>query len=180
MDVETAADLLRPLVTSVGGGTWADIGAGRGVFTRALAELLGSGAVVYAVDRDRSAVRRLESLPSSGGAARIIAMEGDLTETLSLPPLDGVLLANTLHYVPPAEQGSTLARLTNLLRPGGRLIVAEYDGRRANPWVPHPIPVARLRELADRAGLEEPVVAATRPSAYGGLLYVAGLRMSRA
>ena len=40
------------------GGTWADLGAGTGNFTRVLGELLGPRGTIYAVDRDRKAIER--------------------------------------------------------------------------------------------------------------------------
>ena len=175
MDVAAAVELLRPLITGEG-GAWADIGAGSGIFTRALARLLGSSGVVYAVDRDRAAVGRLESLPVDPAAARVVAKQGDLTGDLSLPKLDGVVLANTLHYVPHTEQAGALIRIAALLPPAGRLILAEYDGRPANRWVPYPVPMTRLVELAISAGLSRPEVTATQPSSFGGVLYLAGMR----
>ncbi len=39
------------------GGTWADIGAGEGAFTLALADVLGPGSRIIAVDRDAGALR---------------------------------------------------------------------------------------------------------------------------
>ena len=39
------------------GGTWADIGAGQGAFTLALADLLGPGGRIVAVDRDARVLR---------------------------------------------------------------------------------------------------------------------------
>ena len=47
--------LLRAAVEP--GGTWADIGAGQGAFTLALADLLGPGGRIVAVDRDARALR---------------------------------------------------------------------------------------------------------------------------
>ena len=176
VDDVTTLRLLRPLVPQPG-EIWADIGAGSGVFTRALARLLGSEGVVYAVDRDREAVRRLGSLRVDGAAARIVALEGDMTGELKLPALDGALLANTLHYVSHAEQPRVLAKVAALLRPAGRLVLAEYDGRAANRWVPYPVPVLRLAELAVTAGLSPPEVTSTRRSSYGGVLYLAGMRL---
>ena len=41
------------------GGVWADLGSGAGAFTLALAELVGPGAEIYAVDKDRGALRQL-------------------------------------------------------------------------------------------------------------------------
>jgi hypothetical protein len=52
-------------------------------------------------------------------------------------------------------------------------VIVEYDRRAANRWVPYPIAMTRLPDLAARAGLSAPMVTATRPSAFGGILYVA-------
>ena len=49
MDHADHVRLLRDGVTE--GGTWADLGAGTGAFTLALAELLGPGGEVIAVDQ---------------------------------------------------------------------------------------------------------------------------------
>jgi SAM-dependent methyltransferase len=103
-------------------------------------------------------------------------MVGDITAPLELPGLDGdgldgLLLANSLHYV--ADAGQFLARIASRLRPGGRVVFVEYDQRRATRWVPHPVPPERLAELAAFAGLSEPAITATRESRYGGRLYVA-------
>jgi len=100
----------------------------------------------------------------------------DMTRPFDLPGLegrllDGMLLANALHFVPESKQ--VLARLAPLVRPGGRVVIVEYDRSRASRWVPHPLPPARLPELARSAGLSLPVLTATRPSAFGGTLYAA-------
>jgi ubiquinone/menaquinone biosynthesis C-methylase UbiE len=92
------------------GGVWADLGAGSGVFTRALASLLGPAGTVYAVDRDAAA---LDELTQTGGPAEWrdhSAVVGDFAEPLELPPLDGVLVANALHYVPYGDQPGVLRR----------------------------------------------------------------------
>jgi hypothetical protein len=52
-------------------------------------------------------------------------------------------------------------------------VIVEYDRRTANRWVPYPIPVDRLTELASSAALTDPRVVATRPSEYQGALYAA-------
>ena len=155
--------------------TWADLGAGDGTFTRALRELTGPDSTIFAVDRDASAVGALERW-SGREAPNVVPVRADFTRPLELPGLesqrlDGMLLANALHFVRDADV--VLARLVEMLRPGGRAIVVEYDQRRASPWVPFPISPARLAELAAAAGLSEPVVTATQRSRYGGVLYVA-------
>lgn len=106
----------------------------------------------------------------------MIPVRADFTRPFDLPGLeeprlDGILLANALHFV--ADAGVVLGRLAAWVRPGGRVVLVEYERRPATRWVPYPIPVARLAELATSAGLSTPVITATRPSAFGGVLYVA-------
>jgi ubiquinone/menaquinone biosynthesis C-methylase UbiE len=171
----------REAVALIGGaiprhvGTWADLGAGDGTFTRALAELLGPDSRIYAVDRDARAVAALERWAEADGT-NVIPVAADVTRRFDLPGLgeamlDGMLLANALHFVPDADV--VLARLAARVRPGGRVVIIEYDRRPATRWVPYPIPAARLPALAESAGLSVPTITATRRSAFGGILYVA-------
>lgn len=155
-------------------GDWADIGAGDGVFSRALARRLRPGSRIYAVDRDPSAIASLGRLASAD--AEIIPVPGDFTRPLKLPgtvvsQLNGALFANALHFVP--DPRVTLSHLLTWLRPGGRVVIIEYEGRRPSRWVPYPISAAGLADIVSGLGLSPPAVTATRPSAYGGSLYVA-------
>jgi ubiquinone/menaquinone biosynthesis C-methylase UbiE len=134
------------------GETWADLGAGTGNFTRALAELIGPGGSVYAVDRDARALDAQRARGDAPGAAQIVLRQGDATQPLALPQLDGALLANLLHFI--RDQEVLLRRVAGYLRPGGRLVVVEYDQALPIPWVPFPVPPARFEELARAAGFE--------------------------
>ena len=163
-------------------GAWADIGAGDGTFTRALVELLEPGSRVYAVDGDAAALREIERWASRVNA-NVIPVVADFTRPFELPGsgeqlLDGMLVANALHFV--RNPGGVLARLVSRVRPGGRVVVLEYDRRRATRWVPYPIDSDRLPEIVAHAGLTAPTFTATRPSLYGGTIYVAAMdRLSR-
>ena len=173
------ADAIELIREAVGGrgGVWADFGAGTGTFTRALSALLGAGSTVFAVDDDARAVRALRELSTSTSrGARVIAVKADFAQPLVLPglvrgqaQLDGILLANALHFVRDPER--VLSRLVEHLRPGGRAIVVEYDRRKASQWVPFPLPASRWPRLAESAGLAGPTITATRPSSYSGILY---------
>ncbi|CAN5744546.1 hypothetical protein BH23DEI1_BH23DEI1_06140 [soil metagenome] len=76
MEHADALDLIRAAIAPRG-GRWADLGAGGGRFTLALAELLGPEGEVHAVDLDPG-VERLARAPSEV-AARIIAHVGDFS-----------------------------------------------------------------------------------------------------
>jgi SAM-dependent methyltransferase len=172
MEIHDAIDLLRDAVGR-DHGVWADLGAGTGTFTRALVETLGAGSTVYAVDDDPSAVRALRDF-SETSAGRVVAVRADFTRPFDLPglgdgPLDGILLANALHFV--RDAGGALAGLVERLRVGGRVVVVEYDRRAPSRWVPYPIPMSQWPALALSAGLTGAAVTGTRPSAYQGILY---------
>jgi ubiquinone/menaquinone biosynthesis C-methylase UbiE len=175
MELPEAVALIRDAVVGRE-GVWVDLGAGHGVFTRALAELLNENSRIYAVDRDARALSELAHRAGARGAD-VKAVEGDLTQDLSLPghtgPLDGMLLANSLHFV--ADQAAVLGRLVRRLRPGGRLVLVEYDRRASSRWVPYPIPLSQLAGLTAAAGLSAPRLTASRPSEYGGVLYSAAM-----
>jgi len=184
MTVQEAIDLIRPAVTS-GKATWADFGAGTGLFTRALAHLLGAGARVIAVDRDPHVFNELNALadhaPASG--AGIVPVRGDFLELASLSALeeirlDGALFANALHYA--ADVVPVLSDVAYRLTNSGRIVVVEYDRNVASPWVPYPIPPDRLRMLAAGAGLDYVQVVGRRESRFGGAMYSAVLARSAA
>lgn len=172
-----STDARALLATAIppGAGVWADIGAGEGTFTRALGELLGPGSRIYAVDRDQNAIRALSGVASSPSST-IIPVAADFTHEFTLPELgnaflDGILFANALHFA--RNAAAVLTRLTSLLKPGGSAVFIEYDERVASQWVPYPIPPSRLPVITRAAGLGAPEIMTTRPSAFGGTLYVA-------
>jgi len=159
------------------GGTWADVGAGEGAFTLALADLLGPGGRVVAIDRDARALRSNEAMVRSRfPAVDYTAVTADLTEPLDLPDLDGLVAANSLHYVPRDRQVPVIARLAGHLRPGGRFVVVEYDSDRGNTWVPHPFSAASWERLAASAGLSDTRRIGRVPSRFLGAIYAAESR----
>jgi ubiquinone/menaquinone biosynthesis C-methylase UbiE len=165
--------LLRGGVPGVG-GVWADLGAGTGNFTWALRDLIGPQGVIYAVDRDGKAIRRQhERLAVGGAGADVRLLQADFTHPLDLPALDGVLMANALHFI--RDQAAALEQVCGYLRPGGRLLLVEYDARGVIPWVPFPVPFERFQSLAAGAGLEGAAQIGTRRSPSSGMAMYAAV-----
>lgn len=145
------------------GGRWADLGAGEGAFTLALADILGPDARIVAVDKDRGALRAL--------VGRAETRVGDFTKPLDLHDLDGVVMANSLHYV--RDKQRVLESVRAMLRPGGRLIIVEYGTNRGNTWVPYPFTYKQWEKLAERAGFKNTRLLSTVPSKWLGTMYSA-------
>lgn len=172
MDHGEMVELIRGGVPGPG-GVWADLGAGTGNFTWALAELLGPGGTVYALDRDaRSIAAQQARLRTGPPGVTIIPRQADVLRPLVLPPLDGVLVANLLHFI--GDQAGLLGRIQSLLTPRGRLLAVEYEQAFPIPWVPHPLPFVRLATLAREAGFLAPTqVGARRSPSSGRIMYAA-------
>ena len=145
------------------GGRWADLGAGEGAFTLALADLLGPDAHIVAIDKDARALRALGD-PFETRVA-------DFTKPLDLHDLDGVVMANSLHFV--RDKQPVLDAVRKMIKPGGRLIVVEYGADRGNPWVPYPFTYPQWEKLAARAGFRNTRLLKTVPSRWLGSMYSA-------
>jgi len=138
--------------------TWADLGAGNGLFSEALHSILPPGSIIHAVDLHKQP--NLERHPS------IIFHEADFAkDKLSIPPLDGILMANSLHYV--KEQPACIKQLKTYLRnDSGVFILIEYDTNSRNQWVPFPISFARAQSIFGDAGFSKIEKIGERQSMY--------------
>lgn len=168
-----ALNLLHPAGIHPG-ETWADLGAGAGTFSKVLAELTGLPGTIHAVDKDKHALGQL-----SRDRPSIITHHQDFTEPLDLKNLDGILMANSLHFVRKQSQLLETLSSSSYLKPNGKFIIIEYNITRANPWVPFPVSFERLKELAAQLSLREPVKVATRPSSYHREMYVAVITLKK-
>lgn len=156
---------------SVNGGTWADFGTGKGAFAFALADLLGSTGKVYAIDQ-QDPILTYPVHANQETFAPIIPMEADFTQPVTLPSLDGIVMANSLHYAPQPEK--ILSLLLSHLKPNGAFLLIEYDTQAGNPWVPYPIDFSTWQQMAPLLGLSLPHKINRRKSIYGnGQIYAA-------
>lgn len=154
------------------GGVWADFGSGTGAFTLALAELIGPAGEIYSVDKDGGSLKAQErAMRQRFPNVSVHYLAADFNRPLELPPLDGALMANALHFE--RHKDSVLKSIHSHLKPGGGLILVEYDVDRGNIAVPHPLSYATWEALARHNGFEETRLLATRPSRFLGQIYSA-------
>jgi ubiquinone/menaquinone biosynthesis C-methylase UbiE len=169
MDHADHVDLIADGVRD-GGKRWLELGCGEGAFTLALADLLGPAGEIVAVDRDTGALRAMgKRVAGRFRVTRLEAIQMDFADGLPVGPFDGVLAANSLHFVP--DRRRVLGAIRSALAPSGRLVVVEYDADQGNPWVPFPFSFETWRREAVTAGYTEPRFLHRVPSRFLGAIY---------
>jgi ubiquinone/menaquinone biosynthesis C-methylase UbiE len=134
---EEAARLVEVLELQ-SGATVADIGAGSGEMTVALARQLGPDSRVYGTDINRDRLREIEEAAAAAGLENIVVLEGAADET-NLPDdcCDAIFVRRVYHHFgdPPAMNAS----IRRALKPGGRFAVLDFAPRgRVTDKVPPP------------------------------------------
>lgn len=148
-------DLIAGGITQLG-GVWADIGSGTGIFTLVLRELVGSRAEIYSVDKNAGSLeKQRRAFAERYPETRVHFIESDFTLPLTLPSLDGIVMANALHFTPFERQEQTLTDICSHLKPNGRFILVEYETNHGRPWIPYPVEYSAFLNLAEAAGLVE-------------------------
>ncbi len=151
---------------------WAEFGSGSGAFTLALAELIDAEGTIYSVDKDLKKLEQQEqTVQGRFPHLEVHYITADFSKPLDLPPLDGILMANALHYIKTKE--SFISKIVNYLRPEGQLLIVEYNIDRGNPWVPYPISFKSWQVLATKIGFTETRLLSTMPSRYHKEVYSA-------
>ena len=136
---------------------WADLGCGSGLFTTALSQLLPQGSTVYGIDTHPTLHR--QDAPTS-----IIPLMADfIKDPLDLPLLDGILMANSLHYV--KDKPALIQKLKLNMHPHSPFLIVEYDtDKPVSTWVPYPISYDALTRLFNGHKIQK---LGERPSVYG-------------
>lgn len=139
---------------------WADLGCGSGTFTSALAQLLPAGSIIHAVDR------HLQELPKMINEVEIGFWQRDFErDDLPFNHLDGILLANALHYCKDAT--AVLKKLIQLQRAGTeQFLIIEYDTSAANRWIPYPLSFEKMKNIFTALGLYNVLKLGEHPSMF--------------
>lgn len=130
-DIASKREEILRIVALQPGQAVADIGAGTGLFTLPFARAVGPTGVVYAVDISPAF---LQHIAAQAGEQKL---DGVVTPVLAgadschLPPgsVDVVFLCATYHHFGKPERN--LASIHRALRPGGRLILIDFDQENA-------------------------------------------------
>lgn len=136
-----------------------DVGCGTGVLTRAVARCAAPGGSVIGVDPSEEALARarrttrLDNCTFQAGSA----------EALDLPDTDYDIVVSSLmiHHLPDQDRARALAEMSRVLRPGGRILIAEFRPP-SNPIVKRLIrPVVSPAMKTNPIHLLEPMLTAT-------------------
>ena len=139
--------------------TWADLGCGDGVFTRALASHLSSGSSIHAIDKKKHRFDNHDKI-------NMVFHQLDFVQDdLPVSQLDGIIMANSLHYV--KDKFNFLNEMARCLKPDGIFVIVEYETDIKNPWVPYPIKFDELSSCFSQIGFQQAKKISTRPSIYG-------------
>lgn len=169
MTIEDAQSLLSAAnFAAPGPQKWADLGCGSGLFGRVLARGLPDGSHILCLDKSRQTWDE----PNVQGVRIDFRQVDFVRESIPGTDLDGILMANSLHYVP--DKTALIQKLRGHLSARGRFLIVEYDTERRNPWVPYPIPFRTLEVLFSALGFARIRKIGERESIYGpGGMYAA-------
>ena len=143
--------VIREIAGVKPGMTCVDFGSGTGIFSLPMAEAVGEKGTVYAVDKSPD---MLASVRNLNPPRQLKMVEADVTAT-GLPDscADVCLCAFILHEV--ADPGHIVAEVQRVLKPGGSVIVIEWN-MTVDKGPPKSIRVSRekVEKLFKQAGLE--------------------------
>ena len=123
----------QSIVRAVGlrpGDAVADIGAGTGLFTQLFAERVGPKGTVYAVDIGPAFLKYIDEQAKKQKHERVIKTVLNTHDSTKLPAgsIDVAFICDTYHHFEHPEK--MLGSIHRALRPGGRLIIIDFDLRK--------------------------------------------------
>lgn len=103
----------------------ADIGAGSGYFTLRLAHHVGAKGRVYAVDVSPDMIRHLNGRVRDMGVLNVSTILAPPDDPLLPQPVDRFLIVDVWHHV--EDQAGYLARMKKGLKPGGQVVMIDFQ-----------------------------------------------------
>ena len=128
-----------------------DVGTGMGHAAMQVAEFLGPDGSVLGIDQSERMLGIAETRRAAAGAGNVAVRQADALAFSGSEPFDVIIARLLLEHVPDREE--FLRHQLELLRPGGALVVVEFDSgaMRAEPKVPLIESVRDLMEAAFRS-----------------------------
>jgi ubiquinone/menaquinone biosynthesis C-methylase UbiE len=102
----------------------ADIGAGSGVFTLALARAVRPGGKVYAVEVDEKLIQHITEVGTEQGVTNIEGVYAEYNDPLLPPGIELAFIHDVLHHI--QDRATYLKNLAGYLKAGGRVAVIDF------------------------------------------------------
>jgi SAM-dependent methyltransferase len=132
---------LREVLTLRPGMSVADVGAGRGELTVALAAEVGPTGQVFSSDIDPKALEQIRARVEAAALRNVTMVRAHASDTgLSTNCCDAVVLRRVYHHL--SDPAATNAGLLRAVRPGGVLAVIDFPPTLSWlwPWPPKGVP----------------------------------------
>lgn len=110
-----------------------DVGCGTGAITKDIARAVGPDGAVVGVDRDRGLLERARA--HCAALSNLRFEEADATQLAYEARFDVVTAARTVQWI--ADLDTAIVRMARAARPGGLLVVLDYN-HALNGWDPAP------------------------------------------
>ena len=137
-----------------------DLGTGLGHVALQVADLLDPGGSVLGVDQAERLLEIAEQRRVAAGAENVEFLQADVRTFSASEPFDAIVARLLLFHLP--DRKEVLRRQLDALRPGGTIVVVEFDigAMRAEPEVPLVEAVKGWIEAAFRSAGADPRIGA--------------------
>ena len=139
----TEIDQLAPLLQLKPGMALAEVGAGSGAVTVAAAQKVGPSGHIYATEIDPKRLEEIRQAVELAGLTNVSVIESTPAETrIPAECCDGIYMIGVYHHF--TQPLATDASIFRALRPGGRLVIADFrPSLLLKPWTPEGVPANR-------------------------------------
>jgi ubiquinone/menaquinone biosynthesis C-methylase UbiE len=115
----------------------ADLGAGDGTFAVALARRVGPSGHVYATELDAERLADIRRAATAAGLPNVTVIEGAVSST-NLPEACCDALFSRVVYHHLTDPAAINADIFRALRPGGRLVIIDFEPGGIMDWIGRP------------------------------------------